>query len=230
MPTQILPSPGITVIVEARLTETPLPLSTNTPTVRPSQATLTAQPTYGMPNPDLSLACTRPPDDMTRVQINGETINARTLWMLKLAQHLYGGPGSILRVAQGSCKPGLKESFGTHDGDGAVNVSIRNPAKLDEALWDEAPKMAIAMRKAGFASWYRPTGMFGPDSGAHIHAIAIGDPELSPAAHRQIDGLEGYLRGLDGVIPEYGGPHPDSLGEPVICTWTLEMGYKDLRP
>jgi hypothetical protein len=166
---------------------------------------------------------------MTRVQINGETVSARTLWMLKLAQHVYGGPGSILRVVQGSYTPGLKDSFGTHDAGGAVDSSIRNPANLSEVLWDEAPKMAMAMRQAGLAAWYRPTGMFGPDSGAHIHAIAIADPELSPAARRQFDGPEGYFRGLDGVIPEYGGPHPDPHGGPVICPWMLEMGYKDLR-
>jgi hypothetical protein len=149
--------------------------------------------------------------------------------MLKLAQHLYGGPGSILRVVQGSYAPGLKESFGTHDGGGAVDISIRNPANLDQVLLGEAPKMAVAMRRAGFAAWYRPTGMLGPDSGAHVHAIAIGDPELSEAARRQLDGPEGYLRGLDGVPPEYKGPHPDPHGGPVICPWMIEMGYKDLR-
>jgi hypothetical protein len=166
---------------------------------------------------------------MTRVQVNGQTVNARTLWMLKLAQHLYGGPGSILSVVQGSYSPGLQESFGTHDGGGAVDISILNPANLSQVLWDEAPKMAAAMRQAGFAAWYRPARMFGPDSGAHIHAIAVGDPQLSEAARRQLDGPEGYFRGLDGVPPEYKGPHPDPLAGPVICPWMLEMGYKDLR-
>jgi hypothetical protein len=167
---------------------------------------------------------------MTRVQINNETISARTLWMLKLAQHLYGGPGSVLRVIQGSYAPGLKESFGTHDGGGAVDISIRNPANPDEVLWNESPKMVAALRRVGFAAWYRPAGLVGPDSSAHIHAIAIGDSELSPAARRQIDGPEAYLRGLDGVPPEYGGPHLDPHGGPIICPWMLEMGYKDLRP
>lgn len=219
-PTQTVPTPRVTVVVVARPTDTPRPLPTIAPTRKAPAPT---------PNPDTSPACTRPPDDMTRVQLDGETVSARTLWMLKLAQHLYGGPGSILRVVQGSYEPGLPESFGTHDGGGAVDISIRNPAKLDEVLWNEAPKMAVAMRQAGFAAWYRPTGALGPNSGAHIHAIAIGDPELSEAARRQLDGPEGYLRGLDGIPPEYGGPHPDPHGGPVICPWMIEMGYKDLR-
>jgi len=231
-PTPALPAP--TVIVTARSTDTPSapPTSTARPsatnTVVPTK-TATPQPTRAAPDPNVSQACTRPPDDVTRAQVNGETVNARTLWMLKLAQHLYGGPGSILRVVQGSYEPGLAESFGTHDAGGAVDISIRNPANLNEVLWNEASKMALAMRRAGFAAWYRPTGMLGPDSGAHIHAIAIGDPELSSAARRQLDGPEGYFRGLDGVPPEYGGPHPDPHGGPVICPWMLEMGYKDLR-
>lgn len=166
---------------------------------------------------------------MTRVEINGETVSARTLWMLQLAQHLYGGPGSMLRVVQGSYEPGLEESFGTHDGGGAVDISIRNPANLDEVLWDEAPKMVAALRQAGFAAWYRPTGALGPGSGAHIHAIAVGDPDLSASARSQLDGPEGYFRGLDGLIAEYGGPHADPYGGPVICAWMLETGYKDLR-
>jgi hypothetical protein len=198
----------------------PLPSPARTPIVQQPRAT---------PDPERSPACTRPPDDTTRVQVEGHMVNARTLWMLKLAQHLYDGPGCILCVVQGSYTPGLKESFGTHDGGGAVDISIRNPANLDQVLWDEAPKMAVAMRQAGFAAWYRPAGMLGPDSSAHIHAIAVGDPELSEAARRQLDGPEGYLRGLDGVPPEYKGPHPDPHGGPVICPWMIEMGYKDLR-
>ena len=62
--------------------------------------------------------------------------------------------------------------------------------------------MVAAMRLAGFAAWYRPAGALGPGSVPHIHAIAIGDAELSPAARRQIDGPEGYFRGLDGLPPE----------------------------
>ncbi len=135
----------------------------------------------------------------------------------------------MLRVVQGSYSPGLAESFGTHDGGGAGDISIRNPVNPTEVLWDEAPKMVAALRQAGFAAWYRAPGSLGPGSGAHIHAIAIGAPELSEAARRQLDGPEGYFRGLDGIPPQYGGPHPDPHGGPVLCAWMLEMGYRDLR-
>lgn len=180
-------------------------------------------------NPFVSAPCSRPPDDMHRAYINNEQISARTLWMLQLAQQIYGGPGSILRVVQGSYEPGLQESFGTHDGGGAVDISIRNPANPEEILFSEASKMVLAMRQAGFAAWYRPTGMFGPNSGAHIHAIAIGDPELSESARRQLDGPEGYFRGLDGIPPAFGGPSPDLQGGPILCQWMLDMGFDDLR-
>ncbi|GEM_PF-2927757 len=181
------------------------------------------------PKETMLLNCRRPPDDMTLVEVNGETVSMRTYWMLQLAQQIYGGPGSVLRVVQGSYEPGLTESFGTHDAGGAADISIRNPANPAEILWDEATKMVSALREAGFAAWYRPTGMFGPNSGAHIHAIAIGDPELSQAARDQLDGTGGYFRGLDGVHPKYGGPSPDPHGGPVICQWMRDMGYDDLR-
>jgi len=175
------------------------------------------------------LNCQRPPDDMTFVAVNGETVSMRTYWMLQLAQEIYGGPGSVLRVVQGSYEPGLIASFGTHDAGGAVDISIRNPANPAEILWGEATKMVAALREAGFAAWYRPTGMFGPNSGAHIHAIAIGDPELSQAARDQLDGPGGYFRELDGVHPKYGGPNPDPHGGPILCQWMRDMDYDDLR-
>src|SRR5262249_60845244 len=35
--------------------------------------------------------CQRPPDDYTRLYVNGAKLNRRTLWMLQHAQQLYGG-------------------------------------------------------------------------------------------------------------------------------------------
>ncbi len=201
-----------------------------TRTARPITPTSTiVQSATATPNQITRLDCQRPPDDMTLVEVNGKTVSMRTYWMLQRAQEIYGGPGSVLRVVQGSYEPGLAESFGTHDAGGAVDISIRNPANLAEILWNEATKMVSALREAGFAAWYRPTGMFGPNSGAHIHAIAIGDPELSQAARDQLDGPGGYFRGLDAVISKYGGPNPDPHGGPVLCQWMRDMGYDDLR-
>ena len=220
VPTQ-MPEPSATPFALRTVTSIPAPSAT--PMLVPmARSTSTATPAVR--------GCLEPPNDYTRVKVNGQVVNRRTSWLLEQAQALYGGPGNILSVIQGSYTPGLKESFGTHDAGGAADISIRNPANSNEVLWNEAPKMVAAMRQVGFAAWYRPAGLLVPGSGAHIHAIAIGDAELSPAARRQIDGPEGYLRGLDGIPPEYGGPHPDPHGGPVLCPWMLKLGLQDLRP
>lgn len=78
--------------------------------------------------------------------------------------------------------------------------------------------MVMALRYAGFAAWFRDTGDLGPQSPAHVHAIAVGDRELSPAAQKQVTGEGGYFQGMDGLIPPH-GPNPDPYGGPIICPW-----------
>lgn len=193
----------------------------------PTRVTPTATPT---PIPEAQIDdppfCLRPPDRYERVTVNEETISARTLWMLRRAAELYTGRGDPLRVTQGSYSTTEDASFGTHAGGGAVDISIRvksNPQLiLSEA---EANELVLALRQAGFAAWLRLPNDLIPPVPTHIHAIAIGDAELSPEARRQIDGPEGYFKGLDGVIPEYGGPHPDRHGGPLVCRWMAEAGY-----
>jgi len=68
-----------------------------------------------------------------------------------------------------------------------------------------------------------------PGSPIHIHAIAIGDADLSEAARGQIDGTFGYLRGYDGLPHDDGIPQPDTSGDMVLCDWMKDMGYTDLR-
>ncbi|MBN1963149.1 MAG: hypothetical protein JW910_00780, partial [Anaerolineae bacterium] len=77
--------------------------------------------------------------------------------------------------------------------------------------------------------WLRAEDDLGPGSPVHIHAIAVGDAELSPVARAQIDGEFGYLRGYDGLPEEYGGPRLDQHGGPVVCDWMRELGFDDLR-
>jgi hypothetical protein len=150
--------------------------------------------------------------------------------MLEQAAQLYDGPGDLLRVTQGSYTTGEATSFGTHAGGGAVDISIRNPTQTGEVLWDETDAMVMALRRVGFAAWYRAPGDLGPGSAAHIHAIAIGDRELSAAALAQLTGPQGYFRGLDGLPAEYGGPHPDPHGGPILCPWMVELGYRIIEP
>lgn len=177
--------------------------------------------------------CIRPPDDMTRVQLGYATLNARTLFMLDQASRLYRDRGGVydLRdlITQGSYNPGgVDASFGTHDGGGAVDISVRSPEDWS-IMWGEIPHMVEAMRIAGFAAWVRDTGELYPDSPIHIHAIAVGDPELSPIARAQVDGERGYLRGYNGLPESYGLPRLDAWGDPVVCGWMIDDGFPDLR-
>ena len=68
------------------------------------------------------------------------------------------------------------------------------------------------------------------DSGIHIHAIAIGDQELSDAAEEQLMGEAGYFRGYSGLpVAMYGAPTVDRYGGPVLCQWMIDLGYRDLQ-
>ena len=178
--------------------------------------------------------CLRPPDDYTRVQLGWATLNRRTLAMLDQAQRLYREQGGIVdlrqAITQGSYNPGgVAASFGTHDGGGAVDLSVRDYRDWS-ILHDEIGLMIEALRIAGFAAWLRDTGELYPNSPIHIHAIAVGDVDLSPAAQRQIDGREGYLRGYNGLPTDDDVPPiPDRYGGPIICGWMVADGWDDLR-
>ncbi len=211
--TQVVLTPKIsTPTLPLRLTSTATPAPTPTINATPSQA------------------CQEPPDDYRRVTIGKAIINARTLWMLQLAQVLYQGRGDPLNITQGSYVNTEPASFGTHAGGGAVDISVRvknNPSLLLTRA--EMDDLVNALRHAGFAAWVRLSGDLNPPVALHIHAIAIGDRELSEPARRQIDGPEGYLRGLNGVPPDQGGTQPDRHGGPIVCAWMVALGYHDMR-
>jgi hypothetical protein len=189
----------------------------------------TARPTPFV-EPD---GCQRPPDDYSRVGVNGMQFNARTVAMLDHAQRLYAAQGGVidlrLAITQGSYNAGgVAASFGTHDGGGAVDLSVRS--RVDwSVLTDEIAPLIRALRVAGFAAWLRDTDELYPGSPIHIHAIAIGDRELSSAARAQIDGSFGYLRGYNGLPQINGVPVPDRYGGPVLCRWMLDIGLADMR-
>jgi hypothetical protein len=175
------------------------------------------------------LGCQAPPDDYERVEVNGVMLNARTVAMLAHAQTLYDGPIDLTRIAvvQGSYNEGgVALSFGTHDGGGAVDISVRNLPINWTILWDDIPLVIQALRTAGFAAWYRDEedGMT-----PHIHAIAIGDTHLSRAASLQLTGRYGYFRGFDGLPQADGVPQADADGPFILCKWMRELGYADLR-
>jgi hypothetical protein len=213
--------PSVTVAI-------PVALPTDTPTLEPSQ-TQTASVT---PTPFVEPAgCKRPPDDYARVIVNGAALNARTLWMLKYARSLYQGTIDFAgrAITQGSFNPGgVTASFGTHDGGGAVDLSVRDP-RTGAVLRNEIPAAIRALRIAGFAAWLREVDELYDGSPIHIHAIAIGDAQLSPAARDQLTGPFGYFRGYNGLPKKDNVPVPDRHGGPIFCQWMLDMGYRDLR-
>ena len=164
------------------------------------------------------------------VEVNGWTLNQRTYAMLEHAATLYGGELEITgyHLTQGSYHPGVSASFGTHDGGGAVDLSVMRKGTWT-VLWEEIDRLIPALRAAGFAAWLRTYGELYPDSPYHIHAVAIGDRDLSPAAAGQLSGTFGYFRGYTGVPIPNGIPAPDRHGGPLLCQWMLDLGYTDLR-
>ena len=149
--------------------------------------------------------------------------------MLLHAAELYGGEHDIAfkKITQGSYTSSEPLSFGTHSGGGAVDISVVDTSGdrwvvLEE---EEIEEIVYAMRVAGFAAWLRVYGELSPTSPIHIHALAIGDPELSTAAQNQLTGPFGYFLGYSGIPQESGIPVPDRHGGPIICKWMVDMGY-----
>ena len=213
----------------------PTPSSTFTHTPIPPTLTATPTPTFTViPSPTSTpepAGCQKPPEDYTRVEVNGWTINQRTLAMLAHAQELYGGELELTgsAITQGSYTDSVAASFGTHAGGGAVDLSVMR-RETYTVLWEDIGPLLSALRAAGFAAWLREYGELHPDSPIHIHAIAIGDQELSVAAQEQLTGEAGYFRGYSGLpVAMYGTPAPDRYGGPIICQWMIDLGYEVLR-
>ncbi len=199
--------------------ETPVPL-TPTPSLT-SSITPTQEP----------LGCKRPSDDYALVKVNGWTLNQRTYAMLEYAAELYGGELEITgyAITQGSFHDNGAASFGTHLGGGAVDLSVMRTGTWT-VLYDDIDPLVQALRLAGFAAWFRDFDELYPGSAVHIHAIAVGDEQLSQAASDQLTGPYGYFRGFSGVPQDNGIPVADRHAGPVICQWMRDLGYEDLRP
>lgn len=124
-------------------------------------------------------------------------LNARTRDMLAEAQRVLGG---TLVISQGSYMAGhgAGASSGTHDAGGAVDLSIRGlPAGIT------VDRVVLALRVVGFAAWHRTDAQFGPGN-AHIHAVALGDRELAPAAALQESAYRNGRNGLATNLPDDG--------------------------
>lgn len=219
VPSIVLHTKTSSPTITATATLTVLP--TNTPTV-----SNTPTPTFMEPD-----NCLKPQEDYELVVINGMYINQRTFSMLEHAQSIYGGEIELTgyHLTQGSYTNQVSASFGTHNGGGAVDISVIQYG-IYQVLYDDIEPLIQALRTAGFAAWLRNFDQLYPGSPIHIHAIAIGDRDLSGPAEDQLTGEFGYFRGFNGIPQENGSaPIPDEHGGPILCQWMLEMEYSDLR-
>jgi len=168
----------------------------------------------------------QPSDNYDIITVNDHRLNQRTYEMLEYAATLYAGSIDITgsAITQGSYTGAVEESFGTHAGGGAVDLSVMAPGTFN-ILYDEIAALIKALRTAGFAAWFRDFNALYEGSPVHIHAIAIGDRELSLAAREQLAGPHGYFWGYNGLPIDDAAPVRDPHGGPIVCAWMSEMGY-----
>ena len=201
------------------------PVASNTPTEQITVA-VEAKPTRTVLVETLD--CQEPEEDYSIITVNGFLLNRRTYLMLQHAAEIYAGEIEITgyAITQGSFHDNGAASFGTHLGGGAVDLSVMRKGTYT-ILYAEIPTLVNALRIAGFAAWFRELNELFPGSPTHIHAIAIGDKQLSQAAREQLFGESGYFRGFSGIPVIGGTPTPDRFGGPILCLWMREAGYQD---
>lgn len=198
--------------------------------ISPSPTEFIMTPTLtSTPAPSITTAasrCQRPSDNYEHLSINEHLLNRRTYEMLQYAAELYGGTLDITgnAITQGSYTNAVDASFGTHAGGGVVDLSVMAPGTY-QVLEEDIDPLVQALRLAGFAAWFRDFDALYPGSPVHIHAIAIGDRELSLAAREQLAGPHGYFWGYNGLPVNSGLPIRDTHGGPIICDWMMDLGY-----
>ena len=142
---------------------------------------------------------------MTEVRVTwrGKRLNKRTVAMAQAAERL---AGFRFVITQGSYNQGgVAASAGTHDGGGALDLRARDLSNKQRA------DAVLALRKVGFAAWLRtPAQSNWP---FHIHAIAIGDEDLSRGAEFQV---AEYRRGRNGLKARGRDDGPDGYR---LMTW-----------
>lgn len=122
---------------------------------------------------------------MAQMHWRGSRFDARTVDMLKEAERL---SGIRIEPTQGSYNTSVSASAGTHAGGGAVDIRTRHLTR------PQVDQLVAALRRVGFAAWYRTRAQgFTMD---HIHGIAVDCPDLSTGAQAQVSQ---YLRGTNGL-------------------------------
>jgi hypothetical protein len=135
-------------------------------------------------------------DPYGRNSKRGVLLNNRTLEMLEDAEMHWLRSFAPVRLTQGSFSTSVGQSAGTHAGGGVFDVGILEltGSQRDSVVW--------ALRKQGFAAWLRNPSQ--GDWPYHIHAVAIGDKELSAAAKAQVVAYKNGRNGLANNGPDDG--------------------------
>jgi len=185
------------------------------------------------PLPDRQLlfepaGCQAPPSDYSPVHAGPRMLSARTLAMLAYAAQLYGGR---LDITGEGILPSPRNPTGQENPDPAGEYGVVDLAVLDPAdgrvLYEEIDPLIRALRAAGFAAWLRDRAELSPKSEAYVHAVAIGDRQLSDEALAQLSGADGYFFGGRGLSHDV--LIPDPHGGPVLCRWMYQPAAADLR-
>ena len=128
-----------------------------------------------------------------KVSIDGETVDNFTAAALQSASN---EAGTDWRILQGSFSTDVASSGSTHSGGGVVDIA---PTDGD---WEGA---VAALRKIGFAAWIRNVPGHGyAGSGEHIHAVLLGDEQMSDQAAIQVQSYLNNDNGLKGSTPDDG--------------------------
>jgi hypothetical protein len=132
-------------------------------------------------------------DPWGKVTINGETVDNFTAAALQVAA---SEAGTDWRILQGSFSHDVAASGSTHSGGGVIDIAPTN------GDWEGA---VTALRKIGFAAWIRNVPGHGyAGSGEHIHAVLMGDEQLSDQAAIQVQSYLNNDNGLAGSAPDDG--------------------------
>ncbi len=133
---------------------------------------------------DALLGAGEPEHDYGRQTLGEHTVSTRTLKMLQQVQRSLQG-GLKVRLIRGSyTNESDDKGARPHQGGGAVDLSVRGMGAAD------IDQLVLALREAGFAAWYRAR-----EDRPHVHALAVGDREMSASAAWQV---RAYFRGRDG--------------------------------
>ncbi len=139
-----------------------------------------------------------------RRSYSGVTLDTRTIRMVKAAGKLLG-PNCVFDVTKGSYTGPDSSSAATHAGGGALDLSVRDGARCGRT----APKMRNAMKRVGFAAWWRHTGSY--VNNKHIHAVAISDPDMAteiafPGNFDMREQIVAWAQKKDGLSAATAGP------------------------